>query len=189
LRASYTRHDLEQRRLRALARIVALDARRGLPDVARQVGQEAADLCQRVALVSRDRVHDAAPLVHRGAAERLLLDAFTERALDQRRSRDHHLRGAARHHGEVRRDQPRRGQSRDRAERGRRHRHRGHRLGDRREAVRADRRAFATAALRAPAVRSRDTPTRALEQAHERHAQPQAQVLREHALAQAGRRR
>jgi hypothetical protein len=99
--------------------------------------------------------------VHRRAAERFLADLLAERALDQRRPRDHHLRGVARHHREVRGDQPRRGESRDCAECGRCDRHRGHRVGDRREAVSRHGRAFA-AGLGPLARSAGDAPARAL---------------------------
>ena len=96
-----------------------VDVGGGLPDVGRQVGEEARGSGAR----RRPRLGatlSTTPL--RSWTSAPPSSSFVERlaggALDQRRPAGQHLRGLARHHREVRRDEPRGREARHRAERG-----------------------------------------------------------------------
>ena len=114
--------------------VVAGNARRAFPHVRRQERQESPHLVERVLLVFRDVVDDAALRVNLHAAEFFFRAFDAERALDQRGSADQYLSGVPRHQREMRRDESSGRKPRNGAERGRGNRHLSERIGDHLEA-------------------------------------------------------
>src|SRR5262245_36691634 len=70
--APIARDDREQRLVPPLRVVVASGHRGELPDVGREVGEEATDLCEGGILALRHVVHDTTSPGNRGATERLL---------------------------------------------------------------------------------------------------------------------
>ena len=99
--ARVARHDRQQLLLAPVGRVGRRQRRRRLPDRRRQVGQEAADLRERVLLVARLVVDGAGAGLQPRAAELLLVGRLAHRGGHQRRPGDEQLRGAADDHAEV----------------------------------------------------------------------------------------
>ena len=121
------RDDGRQAVVSTIERIVAVEHRRQLMHIRRQIGEEPPNLLHRVRLVRRVVVdHAAAPRMDLVAAEFLLAQLLAHRALDQRRPTSEHLRGPTHHHRKMRGWHLGRGQPRDRAQRRRDDGHFGH---------------------------------------------------------------
>ena len=99
-------------------RIAARGDRRRLPRAARQVGQEAPQLIQRVVLVGRLVVDRAGARLGAGAAERLLVGRLAHGRGDDRRPGDEELGAAAHDDAEVAEDDARGAEPGARPERG-----------------------------------------------------------------------
>ncbi len=95
-------HDRVERRVHAIARILALDRRRVREVVLRQVREQAADGVHRLGLVARGEMGDsAAARVDGRAAERLRVDLLVRHGAHDVRSGHEHVARALDHHGEV----------------------------------------------------------------------------------------
>jgi hypothetical protein len=176
-------HDPEKRLLAAQGVVAARAPRCRLPDVGRQVGEEAADLVHGLRLVLHHVVHDSAALVHPRTAELFLGLRFGERTLDDGWSGDEHLGGVTRHQCEVRGHQPRGGQAGHGAHGGGGDRQRRHGPRHGAEAVGREHGVAPSRARALPGCTGHAAAP-ALEEAHEGHAIAARQRLGVDALAQ-----